>query len=141
MKCKVCRHNNKGHNCFPAVVGKKCRGAYEELQAENESHLRNIELRAKHNNELQDEIAQLKGRKPIPGAWWKDCPNLAQVTMERIIERNDKLEDAIQLSVHGDRADLTNWLKIQHFVSDQPLEKEKVITLRQFVILQVLKNT
>jgi len=43
-------------------------------------------------NHFQAQIAQLKGRKPIPGAWWKDCPDLAQVTMERIIERNDKLE-------------------------------------------------
>ncbi len=34
MECKECRHNKKGHNCFPAKKGKHCRGATEQLQAE-----------------------------------------------------------------------------------------------------------
>ena len=33
------------------------------------------------------ENRQLKGEEPIPFAWWKDCPKLAQKTMERMIER------------------------------------------------------
>ncbi len=34
MDCKKCRHNEKGHNCFPAQKGTRCRGATEQLQAE-----------------------------------------------------------------------------------------------------------
>ncbi len=40
---------------------------------------------------LQYEISQLKGEKSIPESWWKDCPKLAQRTMERTIQRNEKL--------------------------------------------------
>ena len=38
------------------------------------------------------ENRQLKGEEPIPYAWWKDCPKLAQKVMERLIERNDRAE-------------------------------------------------
>ena len=48
--------------------------------------------------QLQSQLAaaeeknkRLKGEKPIPFAWWKDCPGLAQKTMERTIERNERL--------------------------------------------------
>lgn len=34
MECSDCRHNNKGHNCFPAAKGTRCRGATEQLQTE-----------------------------------------------------------------------------------------------------------
>ena len=46
--------------------------------------------------ELQAELKQLKGETPIPDAWWKDCPGLAQRTMERIIEKNDQLQAEIE---------------------------------------------
>jgi len=39
----------------------------------------------------QEKNKRLKGEKPIPFAWWKDCPGLAQKTMERTIERNERL--------------------------------------------------
>jgi hypothetical protein len=42
--------------------------------------------------ELQAEIAQLKGEEPMPYAWWAECPKLAQKTMERIIAENEKLK-------------------------------------------------
>lgn len=35
MDCNKCRHHNKGHNCFPAHRGTRCRGATEQLEAEN----------------------------------------------------------------------------------------------------------
>ncbi len=43
-----------------------------------------------------EEIEQLKGRKPMPFAWWKECPKLAQVTMERIIENNERLRGVLE---------------------------------------------
>jgi len=51
-------------------------GRFESLQAENK--------------QLEAENKQLKGEEPIPFAWWKDCPKLAQRTMERLITRNDE---------------------------------------------------
>ena len=39
---------------------------------------------------LQAELKQLKGEVPIPGSWWKDCPGMAQRTMERVIEKNNE---------------------------------------------------
>ncbi len=47
-------------------------------------------------NELQTEIKQLKGEEAIPDAWWKDCPELAQRTMERIMEKNVQLQARIK---------------------------------------------
>ncbi len=38
MECKECRHNKKGHNCFPALKGKRCRGATDQLQTELDKH-------------------------------------------------------------------------------------------------------
>ena len=43
------------------------------------------------NKDLEEENTQLRGEKPTPFAWWKDCPGVAQKVMERIIERNDRL--------------------------------------------------
>lgn len=60
MKCENCRHHGKGHECFPAARGTRCRGATEQLQAENESHLRNIALRAEHVKKLQAELDEVK---------------------------------------------------------------------------------
>ncbi len=42
--------------------------------------------------QLRAEIAQLKGERPIPDAWWKDCPGVAQRTIERIIDKNEQLQ-------------------------------------------------
>jgi len=55
----------------------KCEPSYAELQSQ---------LAAE-----QEKNKRLKGEKPIPFAWWKDCPGLAQKTMERTIERNERL--------------------------------------------------
>ena len=51
-----------------------------------------ITLAELEHTELQAENAQLRGEKPIPEAWWSECPALAQRTMERIIESNDQLQ-------------------------------------------------
>ena len=40
---------------------------------------------------LRAEIKQLRGEKPLPSTWWKDCPGVAQRVMERIINKNDNL--------------------------------------------------
>ena len=40
---------------------------------------------------VKNENKQLKGEKGIPFAWWKECPGLAQKTMERTIDRNERL--------------------------------------------------
>ena len=45
--------------------------------------------------QLRAENAQLKGEEPIPEAWWKDCPKMAQKVMERIIAENEKLDNAL----------------------------------------------
>ena len=55
--------------------------------------------------ELEVEIEQLKGEEPIPRAWWKECPKLAQKTMERIIKENDRLQ--AELEKH--RRDIKEW--------------------------------
>ena len=47
---------------------------------------------------LQDENARLKGEKPIPFAWWSECPELAQRTMERIIAENARLKALLEHS-------------------------------------------
>ena len=56
--------------------------------------------------ELEAENKQLKGEEPIPLSWWKDCPKLAQRTIERIIysnrlleHENKQLKDAIEDAV------------------------------------------
>ncbi len=46
--------------------------------------------------ELETEIEQLKGEKPMPQAWWKECPKLAQKVMERIIEENEQLQAELE---------------------------------------------
>ena len=43
MECNKCRHHNKGHNCFPAARGTRCRGATEQLQSANEAQAAEIE--------------------------------------------------------------------------------------------------
>ncbi len=43
------------------------------------------------NEDLEEENTRLRGEKPIPFTWWKDCPGVAQKVMERVIERNNGL--------------------------------------------------
>lgn len=53
--------------------------------------LKSQKLQAKLKT-AEAENRQLKGEEPIPYAWWKDCPGLAQKTMERLISCNDSLQ-------------------------------------------------
>jgi len=59
-------------------------------------HKEEFEKLQERIEELEEENKQLKGEEPIPFAWWKDCPKLAQKTMERIIETNDHQAERIK---------------------------------------------
>ena len=45
--------------------------------------------------ELEAEVKQLRGEEPIPDAWWKDSPKMAQKVMERVIAENKRLKERI----------------------------------------------
>ena len=67
----------------------------------DESVRQNITL-SNENKKLQEQLAaadkrmkQLEGDEPIPEAWWKECPKLAQKTMERVIDENNSLQQQL----------------------------------------------
>lgn len=44
---------------------------------------------------LKAENAQLRGEEPIPESWWKECPKLAQKTMEGLIAENKRMRELL----------------------------------------------
>ena len=79
------------------------------------------------------ENKQLKGEEPIPEAWWKDCPKLAQKTMERIIARNDELADRLD-SAEASKTDLLaacemaeDWLRSHTVAINRPAKLDKTL--------------
>ena len=86
----------------------------KELEAENEALRRPLEAigfkvdgMLAVGNELgrQDKrIKQLEGEEPIPFGWWEDCPKIAQMVMERLINRNFELDAEIKKLIAGQQA-------------------------------------
>jgi len=72
-------------------VIKACQWAWENEHDYDESPLELITDLIEERDVLAAENKQLKGEAPIPGAWWKDCPDLAQRVMERIMEENNRV--------------------------------------------------
>jgi hypothetical protein len=65
----------------------------KQLEAENERLKDKLSLYQRSEFEqLKAENEQLKGEKPIPFAWWKDSPIMAQRVMERIINKNKRIK-------------------------------------------------
>jgi len=79
--------------------------------------------------QLEDENAKLKGEKPIPFAWWSECPKLAQRTMERIIAENARLkrfaekirDDEVEYYISACDGD-TTWKAVARMWADQALK-------------------
>ena len=63
----------------------------KDVDVAHDAEVELLELREKCK-EFEVENQQLRGEEPIPFAWWKDCPGVAQRTMERIIAHDRELE-------------------------------------------------
>lgn len=50
-----------------------------------------LDAQQKEIEGLKIENKQLRGKEPIPGSWWSECPRLAQKVLERTMEENDRL--------------------------------------------------
>ncbi len=82
-------------NARDCLWGEKA-GYVKGLEDENKAILRRAEAAEEDWQLAKERIKQLEGEEPFPDSWWSGCPELAQKTMERLIESNKQQSERIK---------------------------------------------